>query len=268
MPKVIYTNTSVEYLGSGTICGVDASHGRRDERCHGARERAHLSPGWDAAWRGGVSTNAWHRTGTGQSDAAGQRHAGTAPRRASVGRARSTRPPDSRHPMLRDQTLVPLEAVGFPAIPGVSDPRTIEGPGPMDSGHFTALPFLVPRVDADGNEVTGIRVPELAVPLATTTGWNFRAERVGNPIDALRAARARTSRSRERRPSATRDTIRACQSKNAIAIATTTCRRFAPRPRHSSKIACCFRRMSTTSSQRATKHWALRDRRRRRRTDA
>ncbi len=92
-----------------------------------------------------------------------------------------TRPPDSRHPALRDQTLVSLKAIGFPAIPGVSDPRTIEGPGRMDKGHFTALPFLVPRVDADGNEVAGIRVPELAVPLATTTGWNFRAERVGNP---------------------------------------------------------------------------------------
>ena len=51
----------------------------------------------------------------------------------------------------------------------------------MTRGHFTALPFLVPQVDADGNEVAGIRVPELAVPLATTTGWNFRAERVGNP---------------------------------------------------------------------------------------
>jgi hypothetical protein len=43
------------------------------------------------------------------------------------------------------------------------------------------LPFLVPQVDADGNELAGIRVPEVAVPLATTTGWNFRAERVGNP---------------------------------------------------------------------------------------
>ena len=93
----------------------------------------------------------------------------------------NTRPPDSRHPMLRDQTLVALKTVGFPAIPGVSDPRTIEGPGLTKGGHVTALPFLVPRVDADGNEVTGIRVPELAVPLATTTGWNFRSERVGNP---------------------------------------------------------------------------------------
>jgi hypothetical protein len=95
--------------------------------------------------------------------------------------ASNVRPPDSRHATVRDQTLVPLKAIGFPAIPGVGDPRVVEGPGRIDEGHFTALPFLVPRVDADGNEVAGIRVPELAVPLATTTGWNFRAERVGNP---------------------------------------------------------------------------------------
>jgi hypothetical protein len=38
-------------------------------------------------------------------------------------------------------------------------------------------------VDRDGNDVAGIRDPEVAVPLATTTGWNFRAPRVGNPED-------------------------------------------------------------------------------------
>jgi hypothetical protein len=43
------------------------------------------------------------------------------------------------------------------------------------------FPFLVPQVDEDGNERAGIRVPEVAVPLATTTGWNFRAKAVGNP---------------------------------------------------------------------------------------
>jgi hypothetical protein len=43
------------------------------------------------------------------------------------------------------------------------------------------MPFLVPQVDADGNELAGIRVAEVSVPLATTTGWNFRAERIGNP---------------------------------------------------------------------------------------
>lgn len=45
------------------------------------------------------------------------------------------------------------------------------------------MPFLVPQVDVDGNELAGIRVPEVTVPLATTTGWNFRTEAVGNPGD-------------------------------------------------------------------------------------
>ena len=33
----------------------------------------------------------------------------------------------------------------------------------------------VPKVDANGNEIAGIRMPELAVPLATYAGWNLRA---------------------------------------------------------------------------------------------
>ena len=35
---------------------------------------------------------------------------------------------------------------------------------------------MVPHVDADGNDVPGIRGPELEVPLATYTGWNFRPQ--------------------------------------------------------------------------------------------
>jgi Alpha/beta hydrolase domain len=41
------------------------------------------------------------------------------------------------------------------------------------------LPFLVPQVDGDGNERAGIRLPEVSVPLATYTGWNFRNSRIG-----------------------------------------------------------------------------------------
>jgi hypothetical protein len=37
----------------------------------------------------------------------------------------------------------------------------------------------VSQVDADGNEIAGIRLPELAVPLATHTGWNFRPQDTG-----------------------------------------------------------------------------------------
>jgi hypothetical protein len=45
------------------------------------------------------------------------------------------------------------------------------------------LPFLVPQVDADGNDVGGIRVPDQRVPLATVTGWNFRKPEIGNPME-------------------------------------------------------------------------------------
>jgi hypothetical protein len=34
--------------------------------------------------------------------------------------------------------------------------------------------LLVPKVDANGNETSGIRVPELSVPVATYMGWNLR----------------------------------------------------------------------------------------------
>jgi hypothetical protein len=35
-----------------------------------------------------------------------------------------------------------------------------------------AYATLVCKVDADGNELAGIRLPDIAVPLATYTGWN------------------------------------------------------------------------------------------------
>jgi len=44
-----------------------------------------------------------------------------------------------------------------------------------------AYPILVPQVDADGNGVAGIRMPELIAPLATYTGWNLFNARSGPP---------------------------------------------------------------------------------------
>src|SRR5262249_60889237 len=77
-------------------------------------------------------------------------------------------PPPSRHPNLADNTLVPQQSLVFPAIPGVPSPLHIPGGYRSDleggpSAH--PLPFLVPKVDADGNELGGIRFPEIAVPL-------------------------------------------------------------------------------------------------------
>jgi len=91
-------------------------------------------------------------------------------------------PPESRHARLSDGTLVRASDVAFPVIPGVQRPNALV-PGarvanPLitgGAGAGTTLPYLVPQVDADGNGRAGIKVPEVAVPLATYTGWNFMA---------------------------------------------------------------------------------------------
>lgn len=90
-------------------------------------------------------------------------------------------PPPSRYPRLADGTLTRARDVKFPAIPGVADPRTIVGPALVRNGRAELLPFLVPQVDADGNDIAGIRVPDVSVPVATNTGWNFRSTTIGNP---------------------------------------------------------------------------------------
>jgi Alpha/beta hydrolase domain len=102
-----------------------------------------------------------------------------------------TAPPPSQYPTLKDGTLVPGNRAGFPAVPGVNWPATalprpIFDYGPnFAKGILTKVlpgvstrsyPTLVPKVDADGNETSGIRLPDVAVPLATVTGWALRAK--------------------------------------------------------------------------------------------
>jgi len=103
-----------------------------------------------------------------------------------------TEPPASAIPALSDNTLVPASTVSFPTMTGVRSPRTIWGGlrtgNPLvarDGAPGTPLPLLVPQVDRDGNELAGIRLPEVAVPLATYTGWNFRDPKIGG-ADLLR----------------------------------------------------------------------------------
>jgi hypothetical protein len=91
-------------------------------------------------------------------------------------------PPPSRVPSLASRTLVAPDATGFPPIPGVR--RVLEVNRLSVFGDWVELrpdPAkayrpLVPRVDGDGNEVAGIRLPDIAVPLGTHTGWNVYRE--------------------------------------------------------------------------------------------
>ncbi len=98
-------------------------------------------------------------------------------------------PPASRYPRISDGTLTLPENAGWPKIPGVlfPPPRLIAyrldfGPDwsrgivRFEPPHV-GKPFvtLVPAVDADGNGRAGIRLPAIQVPIATYTGWNYRA---------------------------------------------------------------------------------------------
>jgi hypothetical protein len=101
-------------------------------------------------------------------------------------------PPPSRHPRLGDGTAVdPDELIkAFERIPAARYPRHHPRPQRQD---WTTLPpgpgpaygTRVSAVDDDGNERAGIAVPEVAVPLATHTGWNLRHPDAGGPDQML-----------------------------------------------------------------------------------
>ena len=86
-------------------------------------------------------------------------------------------PPASCVPTLANKTLTPLESLCFPVIPGTLVPRLMNRIVTRkdwvyphaDAGYHA----LIPQVDADGNELAGVRLPDIAVPIATYTGWNL-----------------------------------------------------------------------------------------------
>jgi hypothetical protein len=133
--------------------------------------------------------------------------------------ANGTAPPPSRYPRVSDGTLVAPDRLRFPSVPGVTTSTAVHlayrvdyGPRFASEGIVTreppqigrAFPILVPQVDADGNGIAGVRMPELAVPLATYTGWNLFNARSG-PVGAISSMQGsyiplpRTNAERKRR---------------------------------------------------------------------
>jgi hypothetical protein len=130
-------------------------------------------------------------------------------------------PPASAYPKIADGTLTSPDRAGWPKVPGYELPQQ-----PLRAFHLNfgpdwpkgivsveppeiGKPFVVrvPAVDADGNVRAGIRLPDIAVPLATQAGWNYRDPSIGAP-DRLAGeigsyipfARTRADRERARDP--------------------------------------------------------------------
>jgi hypothetical protein len=110
-------------------------------------------------------------------------------------------PPVSQYPTLAASQLAApdVTSIGWPNIPGVTYTNRVTLPTPLDFGPSFRSPdesgvmdqqppkvisdggyhALVPRVDADGNDLGGIRPTAVAAPLGTYTGWNLRREGFG-----------------------------------------------------------------------------------------
>ncbi len=106
-----------------------------------------------------------------------------------------TAPPPNTYPKIAEKTLVPLSKWAFPKIPGVNTPHEMNLGYRLDFGLQwkagivsneppkvgKAFGVLVPQTNADGNDLGGVRLPELQAPLATYTGWNLRDASIGAP---------------------------------------------------------------------------------------
>jgi hypothetical protein len=186
-PKIFYTNSSGEYWGGGRAAALTHTtlDGRADAQLPD-NVRIYLFAGTQHVPGGFLPSQ-----GAGQQQPNPDAYS-WALRALLLAMDRWARedvpPPESRFPRFADHSLVPEQEIDFPALPGVHSPLAIPGGYRADLGEppaAPALPFLVPQVDGDGNEIAGIALPDVAVPLATYTGWNFRSASIGQPDELL-----------------------------------------------------------------------------------
>src|SRR5262249_18809188 len=199
LPKVFFTNTSYEYWGRAASLIHTSADGKKDA-APGKNVRVYLLAGlqhFSAAFPPQKST-------TGNPDYTAQQRHNPNPiqwfwRALITDMDRwvksGTLPPPSTYPKIAAGTLVPLAKWKFPKIPGINLPREYNVAYYLDYGpQWTqgvvtveppkvgaVFPALIPQSDADGNDLGGVRLPELQVPLATYTGWNLRDPSIGAP---------------------------------------------------------------------------------------
>jgi hypothetical protein len=174
-PKLIETNTSTEYWQKGaSLLHTDPLGGQ--DLALPANSRVYMIAGTQHGGRAGATTD------PGPNRNPRNPHNPMPAVRALLVAldewvVSGKEPPPSRVPTLGTGTLVEPDKTGFPAVPDaavvrvtnqVAPPGDWVHPQPPEKAYRT----LVCRVDADGNEAAGIRLPDIAVPLATYSGWN------------------------------------------------------------------------------------------------
>lgn len=103
---------------------------------------------------------------------------------------RGVKPPASRFPGRTD--IAPARSLNWPAIPDLPSPPADDRPAV--------------KIDRDGNETAGLRLPDQALPVATFAGFNKTRDKAANLCDAgatfpFAATRAAREASKDSRPS-------------------------------------------------------------------
>lgn len=209
-PKVIETNTSTEYWQKGA--SLLHTDGTRDITLP-SNVRGYYLPGTQHGGKAGMPRDAgpctnprnWH-------DPMPAVRALLVALDEWVATGRE--PPDSRLPSIGDGTLVRADSVAWPKLTSLVPPRASNDVVALDDWTDPQPPSqswqaLVPQVDADGNETAGVRLPDIAVPRGTFTGWNLYkaplpegelADREGTYL-AFAATRSEREASGDPRPS-------------------------------------------------------------------
>jgi Alpha/beta hydrolase domain len=176
-PKIIETNTATEYWQKGASL-IHTDPGLRRDLPLPENSRAYLIAGTQHGGRPGVDPR------PGPCVNPRNPHSATPALRALFVAleewiATGAAPPPSRVPSLAAGTAVAADRVAMPRVPGFAvapganpilppvdwiDPPETAPPAPYET--------FVSAVDSDGNEVSGIRLPSIAAPLGTYTGWN------------------------------------------------------------------------------------------------
>lgn len=199
VPKIIYTNSSAEYWrGDGSLLHIEPS-GEKDIDLESESRIYHFAgtqhgPGLLPQTTDNIPNGPKVRYLSNTVDYRPLLRAVLV--NLDLWVSRGVVPPLSRYPRLDDGTAIRREEALF----SIADALGVLTPDPcrlwvlreMDIGpevrsgvgRYPVLegrkyPCFVSALDVDGNEISGVRLPDITVPVGTHTGWNLRSPEAG-----------------------------------------------------------------------------------------